>query len=236
MDDHLTDPLPADAAADSLEAAATFEIKGHAHAAAKVKAFPNEPGVYLMKDAAGVVIYIGKAKNLRSRTGSYFLKAAQIDARTADWIADVADIDFVQCESEVDALLMESRLVKDIQPRNNKDLKDDKSFPYLMITTREEFPRVEITREPKTSGVKLYGPFTSAGRSGARSKSCSEFLSSAPAHSTSANRMKNGNGFVLVCSPASTNVPHRAICGSAKKTIGAISDACKLSSTVARQN
>lgn len=116
-----------------------------------------------MKDAAGVVIYVGKAKNLRSRASSYFLKAASEDARTADWISDIADIDFVQCESEVDALLMESRLIKDIQPRNNKDLKDDKTFPYLMITTREEFPRVEITREPKTSGVKLYGPFTSAG-------------------------------------------------------------------------
>lgn len=116
-----------------------------------------------MKDAAGVVIYIGKAKNLRSRAGSYFLKAAEIDSRTASWIGDIADIDFIQCESEVDALLMEARLVKDIQPRNNRDLKDDKSFPYLMITTREEFPRVEVTREPKTSGVKLYGPFTSAG-------------------------------------------------------------------------
>ncbi len=116
-----------------------------------------------MKDAAGVVIYVGKAKNLRSRASSYFLKAASEDARTADWISDITDIDFVQCESEVDALLMESRLIKDIQPRNNKDLKDDKTFPYLMITTREEFPRVEITREPKTSGVKLYGPFTSAG-------------------------------------------------------------------------
>jgi len=116
-----------------------------------------------MKDAAGVVIYVGKAKNLRNRAGSYFLRAAAEDARTADWIGDIADIDFVQCESEVDALLMESRLIKDIQPRNNKDLKDDKTFPYLMITTREEFPRVEVTREPKTSGVKLYGPFTSAG-------------------------------------------------------------------------
>ncbi|WP_409994172.1 excinuclease ABC subunit UvrC [Rhodopirellula sp. SWK7] len=142
---------------------ATFEFKGNAHAAAKVKTFPQEPGVYLMKDAAGVVIYVGKAKNLRSRASSYFLKAASEDARTADWISDITDIDFVQCESEVDALLMESRLIKDIQPRNNKDLKDDKTFPYLMITTREEFPRVEITREPKTSGVKLYGPFTSAG-------------------------------------------------------------------------
>lgn len=132
-------------------------------AAAKVRTFPQTPGVYLMKDAAGRVIYVGKAKNLRNRAGSYFLKAAAADQRTAAWIGEIADIDFVECESEVDALLMEARLIKDIQPRHNKDLKDDKSFPYLMITTRDEFPRVEVTRQPPTKGVKLYGPFASAG-------------------------------------------------------------------------
>ncbi|WP_404308982.1 excinuclease ABC subunit UvrC [Neorhodopirellula lusitana] len=158
-DDGNPDNGPTDDQAETKQ----FEVKGGSHAAAKVKTFPQSPGVYLMKDAAGIVIYVGKAKNLRSRASSYFLKAATEDARTADWVGDIADIDFVECESEVDALLMESRLVKDIQPKNNKDLKDDKSFPYLMITTREEFPRVEITREPKTSGVKLYGPFTSVG-------------------------------------------------------------------------
>jgi excinuclease ABC subunit C len=132
-------------------------------AAAKARQFPTAPGIYLMKDAAGRVIYIGKAKNLRSRAGSYFLRAAAEDRRTCDLVREIADIDFVTCESEVDALLMESRLVKDIQPRFNRDLKDDKTFPYLMITTREDFPRVEVTREPRSSGVKLYGPFTSAG-------------------------------------------------------------------------
>ena len=136
---------------------------GFDYAAAKVREFPTTPGVYLMKDAAGVVIYVGKAKNLRSRAGSYFLKAAAEDSRTSSWIGEIADIDHVDCESEVDALLMESRLIKDIQPKHNKDLKDDKTFPYLMITTRDEFPRVEVTREPKSSGVKLYGPFPSAG-------------------------------------------------------------------------
>ncbi|MCD0459668.1 excinuclease ABC subunit UvrC [Roseiconus lacunae] len=139
------------------------EPLGFAHAAVKVKTFPQTPGVYLMKDIAGRVIYVGKAKNLRSRAGSYFLKAAAEDARTAGWIGDIADIDFMDCDSEVDALLMESRLIKDIQPKNNKELKDDKTFPYLMITTREDFPRVEVTREPKAKGVKLYGPFPSAG-------------------------------------------------------------------------
>jgi|694.fasta_scaffold00579_25 excinuclease ABC subunit C len=136
---------------------------GMRRAAEKVKTFPHTPGVYLMKNASGTVIYVGKAKDLRNRAGSYFLKAAQQEQRTAEWIHEICDIDFLECDSEVDALLAESRLIKDVQPKYNKELKDDKSFPYLMITTREDFPRVEVTRQPPTSGVKLYGPFTSAG-------------------------------------------------------------------------
>lgn len=134
---------------------------GFAHAAEKVRSFPQTPGIYLMKDQAGRVIYVGKAKNLRSRAGSYFLKTAADDPRIAGWVQEIADIDYMLCDSEVDALLSEARLIKDIQPKHNRDLKDDKSFPYLMITTREDFPRIEVTREPKARGVKLYGPFTS---------------------------------------------------------------------------
>ena len=132
-------------------------------AAARVREFPQTPGVYLMKDAVGRVIYVGKAKNLRSRAGSYFLKAAAGERRTADLVREVADVDFLEAESEVDALLVEARLIKDIQPKFNSDLKDDKTFPYLEITTREDFPRVEVTREPAERGTKLYGPFASAG-------------------------------------------------------------------------
>ena len=132
-------------------------------AAEKVRSFPQSPGVYLMKDAAGRVIYVGKAKNLRARAGSYFLKAAAEDRRTADLVREIRDIDYLEADSEVDALLMESRLVKHVQPRFNSDLKDDKTFPYLQITTHEDFPRVEFTRTPRQKGVKLYGPFTSAG-------------------------------------------------------------------------
>jgi excinuclease ABC subunit C len=132
-------------------------------AAAKVREFPRSPGIYLMKDAAGRVIYVGKAKVLRSRAGSYFLQGALAERRTADWVQEIADADCVVCDSEVDALLMESRLIKDIQPKYNKELKDDKTFPYLQITTREDFPRVEITRTPRDRGVRLFGPFANAG-------------------------------------------------------------------------
>ena len=138
-------------------------ISAFEQTASHVRTFPQSPGVYLMKDASGVVIYIGKANNLRARAGSYFLKAAQQEPRTAKWVQTIADADFIEAESEVDALLMESRLIKDIQPLHNRELKDGKSFPYLQITTREDFPRVEVTRQPRTSGVKLYGPFLSAG-------------------------------------------------------------------------
>lgn len=128
----------------------------------KVRTFPRAPGVYLMKDKLGRVIYVGKAVNLRSRAGSYFLAAAATDRRTADLVPEIADLDYIQTDSEVDAVLLEARLIKDVQPRFNQELKDDKTFPYLQITTREDFPRVEFTRKPLTKGVKLYGPFTSA--------------------------------------------------------------------------
>jgi excinuclease ABC subunit C len=128
----------------------------------KVKQFPTTPGVYLMKDGTGRVLYVGKAKNLRNRAGHYFTKAAAADPRTSDLVKLIADIDFLPADTEVDALLLEARLVKDIQPRFNVELKDDKSFPYLQIRIREDFPRVEFTRSPRRKGVRLYGPFTSA--------------------------------------------------------------------------
>lgn len=158
--------LPPDGAVDVADAVEAGDPKTHEfgfrRAAGKVREFPQVPGVYLMKDDAGRVIYVGKAKNLRARASTYFQKGAELDVRT-QWVREIGDIDFVAAESEVDALLMEARLIKDIQPKHNKELKDDKSFPYLMITTYEDFPRVEVTRQPRERGVKLYGPFPNAG-------------------------------------------------------------------------
>jgi excinuclease ABC subunit C len=106
---------------------------------------------------------VGKALNLRNRASSYFHEAAKLERRIiADMLAQIADIDYVECDSEVDALLTEARLIKDLQPPFNERLKDDKSFPYLEIFVREDFPRVEFTRTPSNAGTKLYGPFTSA--------------------------------------------------------------------------
>ncbi len=146
---------PADAAADRVQ-----------RLRAKIAAFPKSPGVYLMKDRDGVVLYVGKARDLRARVSSYFQDSADLLASRGPEIAHMAalieDIDFLESETEVDALLAENRLIKDIQPRFNERLKDDKTFPYLEITTSDDFPAVYVTRKPRHKGTKLYGPFISA--------------------------------------------------------------------------
>ena len=129
--------------------------------AEKAKALPRAPGVYLMKDARDRVIYVGKAASLRDRVGSYFQPSTKLEFKKSGLLDDVTDFDTLQTEDEVEALLVENRLIKDIQPRYNARLTDDKTFPYLMITTGDEFPGVYVTREPKLTGAKLYGPFTS---------------------------------------------------------------------------
>jgi excinuclease ABC subunit C len=132
----------------------------------RIANFPKSPGVYLMKDDTGRVLYIGKAKDLRARVSSYFQDSADLlNSRGPEierMAALVRDIDFLDTDTEVDALLQESRLIKDIQPPFNAQLRDDKTFPYIEITTRDDFPGVFVTRTPRTSGSKLYGPFVSA--------------------------------------------------------------------------
>ncbi len=129
--------------------------------AEKAKGLPKSPGVYLMKDDKGRVIYIGKSASLRERVSSYFQAATKLEHKKAGLIEQIVDFEVIQTDSEVEALLAENRLIKDIQPRYNARLLDDKTFPYLMVTTGDEFPGVFVTRQPRTEGVKLYGPFTS---------------------------------------------------------------------------
>jgi excinuclease ABC subunit C len=130
----------------------------------KIAHLPKSPGVYLMKDGAGRVLYVGKARDLRARVSSYFQDSTDLLGTRGPEIAHMAslveDIDFLDCETEVDALLGENRLIKDIQPPFNERLKDDKTFPYLEITTSDDFPGVYVTRKPRMKGSKLFGPFT----------------------------------------------------------------------------
>ncbi len=132
----------------------------------KARALPKVPGVYLMKDAAGVVIYVGKAARLPDRVSSYFLPSTSLGPAKQPMLELVRDFDIVECESEWEALLTENRLIKDIHPRYNAALTDDKTFPYLVITLREEFPRIVVTRRPgdeEFKGARVFGPFVAAG-------------------------------------------------------------------------
>jgi excinuclease ABC subunit C len=128
--------------------------------AEKARGLPKAPGVYLMKDAKGIVIYIGKSASLRDRVSSYFQAGTKLEKKKAGLLDHVVDFDIVQTDSEVEALLAENRLIKDIQPKYNARLLDDKTYPYLMVTTKDEFPGVFVTRVPRND-AKLYGPFTS---------------------------------------------------------------------------
>jgi len=132
----------------------------------QIKDFPTGPGLYFMKAAADKVLYIGKAKNLRSRAASYFQQgsepAGSRGPKIAEMLSKVKTIDFLEVESEVDATLAEARLIKDIHPPYNTDLVDDKTFPYLEITTSDDFPGIYITRKPRPRGSRLFGPFTGA--------------------------------------------------------------------------
>jgi excinuclease ABC subunit C len=127
-----------------------------------LRALPGTPVVYFMKDGKGRVLYIGKAKNLKSRVRSYFHESTG-DPRIRAMVSQVEGIETLQAPSEVDALLMEARLIKDIQPRYNDCLKDDKSFSMLAITRFDDFPKVWVVRETDEVDAELYGPFTSAG-------------------------------------------------------------------------
>ena len=135
-----------------------------ARLAEKARGLPKTPGVYLMKDGAGRVIYVGKASSLRNRVGSYFAGSVDLGPKKQPMLEVVEDFDVVDCEGEWEALLLESRLIKDTRARFNERLTDDKSFPYLAITMRDDFPGVYITRtptEPQFKGARIFGPFTS---------------------------------------------------------------------------
>ncbi len=132
----------------------------------KSRQLPDAPGVYLMKDYKGVVIYIGKASRLPDRVSSYFVPSADLGHKKAPMLEMVHDFEYLQCEGEWEALLTEARLIKDVGPRFNARLTDDKTFPYLVVTMREDFPRVMVTRDltdPVVKGAKVFGPFTAVG-------------------------------------------------------------------------
>ena len=123
---------------------------------------PGRPGVYIMKNAGGEIIYVGKAINLRNRVRSYFHAAAGENLKTRRLVAEIADIETWTTDTEVEALLLECNLIKKHRPRYNIRLKDDKRYPYIKVHLQEAFPKVTITRRLEQDGARYFGPFTSA--------------------------------------------------------------------------
>ncbi len=129
----------------------------------KVAGLPASPGVYQFRNDSGTVIYVGKAKNLRSRVRSYFGKSSNLSGKTRILVNRIADVDVIITSSEVEALILENNLIKELKPRYNINLKDDKTYPYLVITS-EPFPRLMITRQVRKNGDTFFGPYTEAGQ------------------------------------------------------------------------
>ncbi len=125
----------------------------------KIRILPTQPGVYLYKNAEGEVIYVGKAKNLRSRVRSYLLEASQANAKTGSLMREAVDIDYILVANEHEALALENNLIKQRKPRFNILLRDDKTYPYVKLTLADRFPKVFVTRRLRKDGSAYYGPY-----------------------------------------------------------------------------
>jgi excinuclease ABC subunit C len=123
-----------------------------------ISGLPCDPGVYIFKDSSGRILYVGKAKRLRDRVRSHFRAAG--DVKHGDMMSRVDSIDFIVTGSEVDALILEANLIRDRQPKFNVTLKDDKRYPYLKVTVKEDYPRLILTRRVVRDGAKYFGPYT----------------------------------------------------------------------------
>ncbi len=126
-----------------------------------LNALPEKPGCYLMKDAGGTVIYVGKAVNLRNRVRSYFHACAQKNAKTRQLVSRIADIEWIVVASELEALILEMNLIKRYKPRYNVRLKDDKRYPYIKVHWSDPYPKVTVTRRMVNDGSRYFGPYTS---------------------------------------------------------------------------
>ncbi|MBC3888659.1 excinuclease ABC subunit UvrC [Acetobacterium paludosum] len=128
----------------------------------KLKELPQSPGIYMMKNNQGEIIYVGKAINLRNRVRQYFHSQHNLTSKTAVLVSHIETIETIVTDSEMEALILECNLIKTHMPRYNILLKDDKSYPWIRVTINEEYPRIMMTREYKKDGSKYFGPFTSA--------------------------------------------------------------------------
>ncbi len=130
---------------------------------AKVRTLPTRPGVYLFKSADDEILYVGKAKSLRARVRSYFRGGDSQGLKTRELVRRIADLETIVVGSEAEALILEANLIKEHHPRFNIQLRDDKRYPHIKVTTQEDFPRVYVTRRVLNDGARYFGPFTAVG-------------------------------------------------------------------------
>ncbi|MGD8968897.1 MAG: excinuclease ABC subunit UvrC [Anaerolineae bacterium] len=137
-----------------------MELAGHIHS--QVESLPHKPGVYLMHDVDDDIIYVGKTVDLRNRVRSYFHASAQEHPKTRALVAEIADLDFIVTDSELEALILEANLIKQHRPRYNVRFKDDKRYPYIKVSLGDPYPKVMITRRIEQDGSRYFGPYTSS--------------------------------------------------------------------------
>jgi excinuclease ABC subunit C len=138
-------------------------VVSRANVDAKLGSLPTRPGVYFFKDAAGEILYIGKAKSLRARVRGHFAVDPATSLKNVEMLRRVADVDTIVVGSEAEALLLEANLIKEHRPRFNIQLRDDKRYPYIKVTLQENFPRVYVTRRLENDGGRYFGPYTDVG-------------------------------------------------------------------------
>ena len=128
-----------------------------------LNSLPHKPGIYLMKDAEGTILYVGKAISLHSRVRSYFQESTDLSPKNRVLVSKIDDIEFIVVKNEVEALVLESNYIKQYRPRYNVLLRDDKSYPYIKVSLTEDFPRVYRVRSFQRDGNRYFGPYTNSG-------------------------------------------------------------------------
>ena len=128
-----------------------------------LNSLPHKPGIYLMKDAEGTILYVGKAISLYNRVRSYFQESTDLSPKNRSMVAKIEDIEFLVVKNEVEALVLESNYIKQYRPKYNVLMRDDKSYPYIKVSLTEDFPRVYRVRSFQRDGNRYFGPYTNSG-------------------------------------------------------------------------
>jgi len=128
----------------------------------ELKKLPDKPGVYIMKDENGEIIYVGKAVVLKNRVRQYFQSLSNQTPKVRAMVAHIKEFEYIVTDTELEALILECNLIKKHRPKFNILLKDDKNYPYIKVTMNEDFPRILMTRRVEKDGAKYFGPYTSA--------------------------------------------------------------------------